>query len=101
MSGSVPVYSTATGEKPKADLTRNLTVVDNDPVVLITRPRTKKKAARTQTRRAPLDKHIKPDKMVMDAAKRVVRGLEVDGQKWPPGYYSKIEPVDNETVIVR
>lgn len=100
MNDSTPVYTTVTGEAPKSTLSRTLKVVDNNPAPRIVKPRTKKHTP-VLSRRTPLDKHIKPEKMVMDAAKRLVAGKPVDGKQFPPGYYSRIEPVANDIVIVR
>lgn len=79
MNHSTPVYSTATGDAPKSALSRTLKVVDNDPVKLIVKPRTKKHTP--ASRKNGKVTHIKVDKRVwrkaLQLAGRDLSRLEV------------------------
>lgn len=66
MNDSTPVYSTATGDAPKSSLARTLKVVDNEPVRLIVKPRTKKHAP--AARKNGKVRHIKVDPRVWKKA---------------------------------
>lgn len=60
-------------------------------------PTPSKPRKKAERRTQPLDYHTKAHDMVMEAAQEIVGGV---GQ-WEGRGYSKIHPVDNETVIVR
>ena len=62
MNDSTPVYSTVTGQAPRSARSRTLKVVDNEPMKLITKPRTKKHAP-ARRKNSPV-RHIKVDKRV-------------------------------------
>ena len=79
MNDSTPVYSTVTGQAPRSARSRTLKVVDNEPVKLIVKPRTKKHAP--AARKNGKVRHIKVDPRVwrkaLQLAGRDLSRLEV------------------------
>jgi len=93
------VYSTTTGEPPKGSpvLTKEATEPLPPPTERIRKTATKKVKPRIKAPARPLDYHTKAHDMVMEAAREIVEGV---GQ-WAGRGYTRIEPIDDETVMVR
>ena len=87
------VYSTTTGEPPKGSpvLTTEATAPLPPPTKLVRKTTVKKAQPRVVEPSKPLDRHVKVHELVWAKAKELIA----------LGNYTKIEVVDDTTVVVR